>query len=113
MVREKLGSDAVLMQYPIGLEDKHQGVVDLITMKAYYFDGEKGEKVREEAIPADILDECKKYRGMMLESLSMYSDELMELMLSEEQPSEDLIHKIVKQAANSQDFTPVYNGLGL
>src|SRR3954466_16345073 len=38
MVREKLGSDAVLMQYPIGLEDKHQGVVDLITMKAYYFD---------------------------------------------------------------------------
>jgi elongation factor G len=110
MVREKLGSDAVLMQYPIGLEDKHQGVVDLITMKAYYFDGEKGEKVREEAIPADILDECKKYRGMMLESLSMYSDELMEMLLSEEQPSEDLLHKIVKQAANNQDFTPVYMG---
>ncbi|MDX1963020.1 MAG: elongation factor G [Pirellulales bacterium] len=110
MVREKLGSDAVMMQYPIGLEDKHQGVVDLLTMKAYYFDGEKGEKVREEAIPADILEECKKARHTMLEALAMYSDELMEIMLSEEEPSEELLHKIIKQAVQTQDFTPVYMG---
>jgi len=110
MVREKLGADAVMLQYPIGLEDKHQGIVDLITMKAYYFDGDKGEKVREEAIPADILDECKKYRHIMLEALAMYSDELMEVLLSEEEPSEDLLHKIVKQAAHTQDFTPVFMG---
>jgi elongation factor G len=110
MVKEKLGSDAVMMQYPIGVEDKHEGVCDLINMKAYYFDGEKGEKVREEEIPADLLDECKKYRHIMLEALAMYSDELMELMLSEEEIPEDLIHKVVKQSAQTQDFTPVFMG---
>jgi elongation factor G len=110
MIKEKLGSDAVMMQYPIGLEDKHLGCVDLMTMKAYYFDGEKGEKVREEEIPAELLEDCKKYRHEMLEALAMYSDELMELMLSEEEPTIDLLYKIVKQAVNSQDFTPVFMG---
>ena len=52
-VTEKLGCDAVLMQIPIGKEDKFEGVIDLITMKAIYFDGTNGEKVRDEAIPAE------------------------------------------------------------
>ncbi len=53
-VREKMGCDAVLMQWPIGKEDNFEGVIDLITMKAYYFDGANGEKVREEAIPGRV-----------------------------------------------------------
>ena len=53
-VREKLGCDAVLMQIPIGKEDNFEGVIDLITMKAIYFDGTNGEKVRDEEIPADL-----------------------------------------------------------
>src|SRR6185436_4621882 len=84
-VREKLDCDAILMQLPIGKEDNFQGVVDLITMKAIYFDGTNGEKVRHEAIPAELMDDAKKYRHQMLESLSMYSDDLMEMLLGEEE----------------------------
>ena len=57
-LKEKLGCDAVLMQFPIGKEDKFEGVIDLVTMKAIYFDGTNGEKVREEAIPAELQDEA-------------------------------------------------------
>src|SRR5437764_8546976 len=53
-LKEKLGCDAVLMQIPIGKEDKFEGVIDLVTMKALYFDGSNGEKVREEAVPAAL-----------------------------------------------------------
>jgi elongation factor G len=109
-VREKMGCDAVLMQWPIGKEDNFQGVIDLITMKAYYFDGANGEKVRQEEIPADLLEPATTARQQMLEGLSMYSDELMELLLSEESVSEELIHTIVRDAVQTQDLTPVYMG---
>src|SRR5882724_715297 len=62
MLREKLSHNAHLITYPIGAEDQFKGVVDLVNMKAYYFDGDDGEKVREEEVPADIVAECKKYR---------------------------------------------------
>jgi elongation factor G len=110
MVREKLEADAVLMQYPIGKEDNFQGLIDLVSMKAYYFDGTNGEKVREEEIPAELKGEAEKYRHTMLEALAMYSDELMELLLSEEPVSEELIHDVIKHAVNEQDMTPVYLG---
>ncbi len=109
-VRNKLGADAVAMQIPIGLEEDFKGVVDLITMKAFFFDGENGEKVREEEIPADLTDQATDARGHMLEALSMYSDELMELLLSEEEVPENLIHKLVRDATINQGFTPVYMG---
>jgi elongation factor G len=109
-VREKMGCDAVLMQWPIGKEDKLEGVIDLIGMKAYYFDGPKGEKVLEQEIPAELLDTCKDARHAMLESLSMYSDRLMELLLSEEPVKEELIHDVVKRAVQEQDLTPVFVG---
>src|SRR4029079_8031092 len=92
-VREKLGADACLMQIPIGREDEFKGVVDLITMKALFFDGSNGEKIRTEEIPAEVKDEATEARAHMLEALSMYSDELMELLLGEEDVPEKLIHK--------------------
>ncbi len=109
-VREKLEADAVLMQLPIGKEDNFQGVIDLVTMKALYFDGVHGEKVREETIPDALVDEANEFRQLMLESLSMYSDQLMELLLSEEQVSEQLIHTILREAVRGQELTPVYMG---
>ncbi len=109
-VREKLGADAVMMQIPIGREDEFNGVVDLITMKAYYFDGSNGEKIRVEEIPAAQAEEAAEARTHMLEALSMYSDELMELLLSEGEVSEKLIHKIIRDATINQGFTPVYLG---
>jgi elongation factor G len=109
-VREKMDCDAILMQWPIGKEENFEGVIDLVTMKAIYFDGNNGEKVREEAIPAELLAEAKQARHHMLESLAMYSDELMERLLSEEDVPEELIHAVIKNAVQSQDATPVYMG---
>ena len=109
-LKEKLGCDAMLMQIPLGREDEFEGVVDLVTMKALYFDGAKGEKVREDAIPAALTDEAAAARSHMLEALSMYSDKLMEILLSEEEISEALIHDIIRHAVIEQEFTPVYLG---
>ena len=109
-VREKMGCDAVLMQWPIGKEDNFSGVIDLITMKANYFDGSNGERVREEDIPAELKDKAVEARQQMLEGLSMYSDKLMELLLSEETVTEELIHEVVREAVQTQDLTPVYMG---
>jgi len=109
-LKEKLGCDAVLMQWPIGKEDKFEGMVDLITREAIYFDGSNGEKVRREAVPADLVDEVNEARQHMLESLAMYSDELMELLLAEEEIDVNLIHRVVKDAVLGQEMTPVFMG---
>lgn len=109
-LKEKLGCDACLMQIPIGREDKFEGVVDLVTMKALYFDGSNGEKVREEAIPANLAKEADAARHHMLEALSMYSDKLMEMLLGEEEVGEELIHDLIRHAVIEQEFTPVYLG---
>lgn len=109
-VRDKLGADAVLMQIPIGLEDNFQGIVDLVKMKAFYFDGDNGETVREEEIPAELQEEAETQRNTMLEALSMYSDELMEKLLGEEDIDETLIHDITRHAVIEQEFTPVFMG---
>ncbi len=109
-MREKLGGDIILFQIPIGMGENFEGVIDLIEMKAYYYDGEKGETVRTEEIPDDCLEDAKKYRQEMLENLSMYSDEMMELLLSEEEVESDLIYRVAIDAIRSQDFTPVFMG---
>ncbi len=109
-LREKLGIDAIIMQVPIGAEDDFEGVVDLISMKAIYYDGDNGEIVRQDEIPADLQDEATIARGQMLEALSMYSDDLMELLLGEQDVPEDLIHAVLKQAVQMLDVTPVFMG---
>ncbi|MCH2182832.1 MAG: elongation factor G [Mariniblastus sp.] len=109
-MREKLGADAVLMQMPIGAGETFEAVIDLITMKAMYFDGNKGEDIREEDIPAELQEEAAEWRQEMLESLAMYSDELMEKLLSEEEVSEALIHEVTQSAVQGQGCTPVFLG---
>ena len=109
-LRDKLEVDAVPMQIPIGKEDKLEGVIDLVSMKAIYFDGDNGENVRKEDIPADLKEQAETQRHAMLESLTMYSDSLMEKLLSEEPVSEDEIHAVVKTAVQSQSITPVFCG---
>ncbi|MDO5582228.1 MAG: elongation factor G [Planctomycetia bacterium] len=107
-LKEKLDCDAILMQIPIGKEADFAGVVDLIRGRALYFDGSQGETVREEEVPAELQDEYKNARREMLESLSMYSDELIERLLSDEEISEELIHKVVKHATLLRLVTPVF-----
>ncbi|MEM6799215.1 MAG: elongation factor G, partial [Planctomycetota bacterium] len=109
-VKEKLGAHAVAMQMPIGKEDKFEGVIDLVKMQAYYFDGSNGEKVRTEDIPAELQDDAETARAAMLEELSMYSDDLMEKLLAEEEVDEALIHDITRHAVIEQEFCPVFMG---
>ena len=109
-LRDKLGADAVPMQLPIGKEDKLEGVIDLVAMKALYFDGENGENVRVEEIPAALKADADEARHNLLEGLSMYSYSLMEKLLSEEAISDDEIHAVVKDAVQNQSFTPVFCG---
>ena len=109
-LREKLGHNAVAMQIPIGKEDGFEGVVDLITMKALYNDGKKGEQIIEKEIPAELLDFAMEKRAEMLEAVSMFNDQLMEDLLEEREVSEELIHEAVLAGVNSLELTPVYMG---
>ncbi len=109
-IREKLDDDAILLQWPLGAGETFEGIVDLITMQAIYFDGDKGEKVRTEAISESQRDEVEAARQQMLEALSMYSDSLMELLLVEDDVPEELIYRVVREACQAQDMTPVLLG---
>ncbi|MDR1959211.1 MAG: elongation factor G [Planctomycetaceae bacterium] len=109
-LREKLDCAALMMQLPIGKEIHFEGVVDLITGKAIYFDGKQGEILREEPVPAKMLEEYKHARQEMLETLSMFSDELMEILLCEQEPPEELVHHVIREAVWSRQLTPVYLG---
>jgi elongation factor G len=108
-LREKLNLNPCLLQLPIGLEDKFEGVVDLIKMKSFRFEGANGEKIIEGAIPADMQAEATKCREEMLDTLSMFSDELTEAML-EEKVTEDLINKAVRSATINLQIVPVMMG---
>ena len=98
------------MQLPIGAGEDFEGVIDLITLQALYFDGKDGETVRADSIPAHMMAEAEQARQSMLESLSMFSDELMELLLSEEEVPEELIHRVLRDAVRNEEITPVFLG---
>jgi len=108
-LEEKLGHNAVLMQIPIGLEDKHRGVVDLVTMKALYFDGNDGEIVRDTEIPEDLRAEAATKREEMLDAVSMFSDELTDAIL-ENRVAEDFIYSAVRTGTILRKLTPVFMG---
>ena len=108
-LRDKLRHNAVLMQLPIGKEDQFAGVVDLVTMKAVYFQGAKGEIIEEGEIPPEMKAEAEKAREVMLDEVSMFSDELMEAIL-EDSPTPELIQAAVRAGTLSLDLTPVFIG---
>ena len=108
-LREKLGLNAYMMQLPIGLEDKLEGVIDLVTMKALYFEGDSGTELRVAEIPAHLLDEAKKYREEMIDAASMFSDELAEAYL-EGAETEEMIRAAVRAGTLKEAFVPVFLG---
>jgi elongation factor G len=106
---DKLKHNAVLMQLPIGLEARFEGVIDLVTMKALYFEGANGEHVVEKEIPEAQREEAEIAREKMLDVVSMFSDELTEAIL-EERVTEQLVHEAVRRGTLSLDLTPVFLG---
>jgi len=108
-LREKLSHNAVMMQIPIGLEAAHEGVVDLVTMEALYFEGAAGEKVTRKEIPANLRVEAEARREVLLDAASMFSDELTEAVL-EETVTPELIHEAVRRGTLQGGLTPVFLG---
>ena len=108
-LREKLKHNSVMMQIPIGTEDKLLGAVDLVEMRAIYFEGDNGENIRYDEIPAELQEQAEEYREILLDAASMFSDELMEAML-EENVTVDMIKSAVRKATISRQLTPVFMG---
>ncbi|MGA2702906.1 MAG: elongation factor G [Isosphaeraceae bacterium] len=106
----KLNLTAIPLQLPIGAESNFQGVIDLIERQAIFFDGDNGEDVRTEPVPADLVEATERARQGMLEALSMVSDEIMELLLEEVDVPLDLIYKTIRAGTIAQQLCPVMVG---
>lgn len=109
-LRDKLGHNAVAMQIPIGLEAKFEGVVDLVAMKAIYFDGPNGEQLRVEDVPAELQAEAESKREELIDAASMFSDELTEAILEEREIPAEMIYEALHNGALTREITPVFVG---
>jgi len=109
-LRTKLGHNAVALQIPIGLEADFNGVIDLLAMKAVYFDGDNGERVRIGDIPPEMLAEARTKREEMVEAATMFSDDLMEAVLEERPISETQIIDAIRRGTLERKLTPVLVG---
>ncbi len=111
-LRDKLRLHPVLIQMPIGLEDKLEGLVDLIEMQAYTFYGDNGERIERGPIPADLAEPAQKLRDEMLDQLSMVNDELTEALL-EDKVTPELLRKCLRDSTIALKCTPVMLGSAL
>ena len=109
-LQKKLGHTAVEMQLPIGLEMNFEGVIDLVTMKALYFEGDKGDAVRVEDIPESLLSVAQEKREELVDTASMFSDELTEAVLEEKDISADMLLEAVRTGVLSRKITPIFMG---
>ena len=107
---EKLGHNAIVMQMPIGLEAEFVGIIDLVSMKAVYFDGDNGEIVRIENIPEKMIVQALEKRELLLDAASMFSDSLTDLILEEADIPEETILSAIRQGVIARQITPVFMG---
>jgi elongation factor G len=111
-IHNRLSKNAVPVTIPIGLEENFKGVIDLITMKAVYFEGDRGEIVKYEEIPSELKNYAEEYRNFMLEKLAEADEEFMEKYFANEF-TEDDIRKAIRRACINYTFIPVYAGSAL
>ena len=110
LLREKLSHNAIMMQIPIGEEDRFKGTVDLLTRKAWYYDGANGEEIRIEECPADLKEDMEKYRTILIEGLSDFNDDIAEKFLGGEEVSAEEAYPVVRKATIERRMTPVFMG---
>ncbi|MBU0741422.1 elongation factor G [bacterium] len=108
-LREKLHHNAVMMQMPLGLEQNHEGVIDLVRLQACRFTGEMGEELVWGDIPERYRLEAETLREELIDAASMFSDELMEAAL-EGEVDQRLIHDAVRRGTLARELTPVFMG---
>ncbi len=109
-LKDKLAHNAVMMQIPIGAEDKFQGVVDLVKMKAYYYDGPNGEDIRTEEIPADLLEEAKAKHHDLIAAAGDFDDEVATLFIEEKPVPVEALQRAIRKGCIDLKITPVFMG---
>ncbi|QIR35578.1 elongation factor G [Tolypothrix sp. PCC 7910] len=109
-MRDRLQLNPLLLQYPIGSEDKFLGVIDLIEMQASYFEGENGENWVKKLIPDALLAEAQQAREKLLDALSLFSEPMTEMLLEGKEVPQELIWQTIRQATLSLQLTPVLLG---
>jgi elongation factor G len=112
-ILDRLNKNAVRVQIPIGLEENFEAVIDLLKMKAYYFEGEMGNQIREAEIPEANLEEAKKYRAELIEKIVEHDDALMTAYLDGKEPSFDDLKKTLRKATLEIKLIPVFTGSAL
>jgi elongation factor G len=112
-ILDRLTPNAVMVQIPIGLENHFEGVVDLLKMKAYRFEGEHGENIIEGEVPANLLDEAKKARHSLIEKIVDKDDHLMGSYLEGKEPDVESLKRILRKATIDNTIVPVFCGSAL
>lgn len=112
-ILDRLSKKAVRMQLPIGAEGTFEGVVDLLTMKSFTFSGKMGEEVHEGEIPADMLEDAKKYRAELVERIVENDEAQMNAFLEGNEPSVDELKATLRKAVIANEIFPVYTGSAL
>ena len=110
MVHERLKCNAVAIQLPIGAEDSFEGIIDLVDMNARIYCDDLGKDMRIEEIPEDMLDLAAEYRDKLLEAVSDFDDEIMELYLGGEEVPADMIRSAIRRATCAVKMVPVTCG---
>ena len=112
-ILERLTKHAVRMQLPIGAESDFKGIIDLLTMKAYYFEGEMGDQIKIEDVPVDMLEEAKKYRHELVEKIVENDDKLMGDYLEGKEISIPELKAVLRKATIANTIVPVFTGSAL
>ena len=106
-IHHRLSENAEPIMLPIGAEDHFTGYIDLVTMKAYSYDGTAAQNVNEIEIPADMMDRAEEYRGKLIDAVADFSDELMEQYLEGNEISVDLLKSTIRKATLVVKFFPI------
>jgi len=112
-ILDRLNKNAVRMQIPIGLEDKFEGVIDLLKMKAYYFEGEMGSNVIEKEIPEDLKAEAEKYHSALIEKIVEADENVMNDYFEGKIPDIETLRKLMRKAVIDNEIFPVFAGSAL
>jgi len=110
MIRDRLSANPVPIQLPIGKEDTFRGIIDLIKMKAYFYEDDLGTRSAESEIPDDMKEQAEEYRIRLLESVAESDEELMEKYLGGEELTEEEIHRGIRKATIALEMVPVVCG---
>ena len=109
-LREKLHHNPAMVTIPIGAEDQFEGVIDLRTREAIYFDGDNGEKIRKGPVPEGYEDKVEEFRQKLIEAAADFDDQLMEKFLEGEEPTVEELNAAIRKGTLSLDLTPVFCG---